>query len=187
MNQVTFIRHYKLAPPFDSKLTITSKLKNNLAAGLVDPPIHSDYPEFLANNFKPGYLEKFNLILTSPTMRTRQTAEAIKDYYQLPITIEVNHNLREVPWDPDLGPGRIQRFINQKGDNTIAEIWNRFQLLEKELKQIEGSTLCVTHSFLIQNLYLYFKKGIRDFTTIQESDIANSLLANYLEGFEIST
>lgn len=186
MPQVTFIRHYKLAPPYDHKDHMSEIQRQELALGKVDPDINPDIQTYLSELEQPELFTNIDLVFASPTSRALQTANAMKSHFKLGCEIEAHPELREVPWDPSLGPGRIKRFIESTGTNSISEVWQRFAHLEMLIKSHEvESTLCVTHSFLIQNLYLYFERSIKNHGDVTDADIRDSLLAGYLEGFTL--
>ena len=183
--KVYFIRHYKLEPPFDRKETISTQQRILLGRGEISPGIHSDINEYLKKN-ESIHFNNLDIILSSPTKRTVETANTIKNHYKLSIPIKIENSLKEAIWNPALGPGRIRRFINESGLSRISVIWNRFEILEKELDNMQcKNILCMTHSFLIQNLYLFFHENIKDYRLLKEEDIRNSLIADYLEGFTV--
>jgi len=186
MKRVLFIRHYKLEPPYDKKKTISKEAQILLGRGKIDPRIHPDIGRYLQKNFSRAYFENFDLILSSPSRRSEESARAIRKIFELSLPIRIENNLREAIWDPALGPGRIRRFVEESGLSKISEVWKRFKALEQRLlKSKYRGILCVTHFFLIQNLYLYFVGGKRNYKVIKENDIRNSVLADYLKGFSV--
>jgi hypothetical protein len=186
MPKVKFIRHYKLEAPFDAKETLTEELKRDLALGRLSPSIHPDFDEYLSANFTDADFAEIDLIITSPINRAFQTAQGIAQHFHLNAPIMRNSNLREVVWDPELGPGRVKRFIAESGEYGIANVWQRFAELKQQIiDSRKANILCVTHSFLIQSLYVYFEKGKEDVKQVTEEDIQTSPQADYLKGFEV--
>lgn len=181
--EVTFIRHYKLEEPFDKRKTITEEQYLNLSRGKIDPSINKDIQTYLETN----KLGKYDLILYSPTNRTKESSLAIKDYLSENIPLVETPLLRECVWNPLLPGSRIQRFIDGVELTTLAETWERTKQLDKYLKTLEGGKiLCVTHSFFMQILYLYYFGNIKSYKDIEYEDIKNSFHDDYLKGFTVS-
>lgn len=185
MKIVPFIRHYKLEPPFDKKETTSAKQYQDLSTGKIDPDIHPDIRKFLNKHTLPN-ITNCTLVLSSPAKRTTSTAKAIIDHFNVTPSLKIEPRLREIPWDPSLGPGRVQRFTEDRGENGIESVWARFTQLEKLFADLPDKyVLCMTHSFFIQNAYLYFKNEKKNFRDVSVGDIHESLLARYLEGFSV--
>ena len=187
MKTVRLIKHYKLEPPFDQKETITPDLYQSLSQGNIDPDIHTDIESYLSKHFSPHEFDDFTIVLSSPSRRTINTANELINNFNLNARLVVNENLQEIRWNPSLGPGRIKRFINDKGPLGIKATWDKYHEMEAELQKYpDENILCVTHSFVIQTSFQYFVEGKRDWQTVTVEDIQSSLLADYLEGFTVN-
>lgn len=187
MPNVSFIRHYKLTAPFDKKETIEKDQCIRLSKGEVDPSVNLDIVSYISENFQREGFLIYDLILVSPTRRTIESAKYLKQHFSLSTPLEVTKLLGECVWDPALEGTRIQRFIDGSDLSNISDTWARLQILDKYLKSLKSqNVLCITHSFLIQLLYLYYIRSMKDYKTITENDIKNSYHAEYLKGFTYS-
>lgn len=187
MKNITFIRHYKLEPPYDNKDTITHEQYILLSKGEIDPHINTDVSTYIENSISKYDFDKISLILSSPSVRTQESALALNKVLHLEKPIVVTDLLKECVWDPSLEGSRILRFIQGKEMSTLEETWKRIHTLELFLHNQQIDTiLCVTHSFFMQILYLYFCQKFNNWSEITETDIKNSFHGDYLKGFRVS-
>lgn len=181
---VTFIRHYKLTPPYDKRETLTSDIYNQLSMGKVNPEINSDIIKYLLSNYSRSDFEEYGIILTSTAKSSRQSAEAITKIFNLDIPIQQTKLLNEAIWDPSKGSGRMVRFISGDGPSSIVKTWKRIDELIELIKSIQKNrVLCITHSFLMKNIYLRLKRGIAQCTDVKAEDLHEAPDYGYLEGF----
>lgn len=186
--KVTFIRHYKLAQPLDKKETISPEQYRQLSKGEIDPSINSDIDDFFKINC--DYILELHdseLILTSPSNRTKESAQEIIKRLNKHVDVKETVLLKECVWNPELQGSRVQRFIDNIDLTNLEETWKRIQALEKYIKILPyNNILCVTHSFFMQILYLYFSGRYNSWETIKEEDIKNSFHGDYLKGFTVN-
>lgn len=186
MKFVTFIRHYKLAPPLDKKETVTHDDFVTLSKGESDPSIHTDVRDYCLKELDKQKYLSFDYIFSSPTKRTMESAKAIKEVFNLKAQIEINNFLKECIWNPDLPGERINRFINGTELSNLKDTWERIKNLDNFLRNISyDNILCVTHSFFMQIIYLYYFCGFKNHSEIKPDDIKSSFHGRYLEGFDV--
>ncbi|NMB91346.1 histidine phosphatase family protein [candidate division WWE3 bacterium] len=187
MKVVTFIRHYRLAYPFDSKENTDHEQYVNLSKGLIDPSINSDVKNYITNELDLDAYKQFDVIISSPSKRTLESANEVKKVFNLNIKIETCELLEECAWNPDLPGERINRFIDGTELSTLKDTWERIKELDKYLKGLSyNNMLCVTHSFFMQILYLYYSGSFKNYKDIKYEDIKSSFHGEYLKGFDVN-
>jgi len=184
---VRFIRHYyKLESPYLDGKDIPSKCFSDLSLGNADPSIHPDFVKEATRIYSKDAFSNIELILTSPLKRVRETAEVLKAVFDIPGAVHTSQNLTEIFWDPasimsELGvttmadqnkPAvfnmRVKRFLDLSAPKTLIDALVQLNGLRGELTAYpQTHVLCVTHSFFLRLIKLYFvdnKRSGIDFT-----------------------
>jgi broad specificity phosphatase PhoE len=199
MKTIKFIRHNRLAAPYDDYSRLAFKEICGLATHITDPAIQnitsSDIAQKMAD-FVP------DAILSSDSKRTVQTARIIAEAIGNPTTIAQSKNLREIYFDPSalikdseyasggmpaVRTSLFNAMIDGRGAESITDIMKRIVRLEKELRNTKArQILCVTHSFYMRVLRLYFLSKITHPEDITPDLLLKTIDHDYLEGFEIT-
>ena len=184
---VKFVRHYrKLEEPYLDGKCISPKCYSDLSLGKVDPSIHPDFVKEANRIFSKDTFSNTELILTSPLKRAMETAEVLKAVYDIHGTVQVSQNLTEIFWDPasimselgittltdqnkaDIFKMRTKKFFNLSAPKTLIDALVQLNGLRDELIAYpQTHILCVTHSFFLRLIKLYFvdnKRSEGDFT-----------------------
>ena len=201
MKRVKFIRHSKLEHPYDDYSQLTFNQICGLATGRLSPGIHTDSQKMLIEKLNTKELKSFDLILCSQSRRTIQTAILIRKLSGKQMKIKKTDNLSEIYFDPavliskdeftqhGLSSIRISVFHGMKdntGAESLDEVLNRAQKLKDELKMLpHDNILCITHSFYMRVIRLFFLDKLTASRTISVKKLMNTIDHNYLEGFEI--
>ncbi|MBD3366382.1 hypothetical protein GF360_03545 [candidate division WWE3 bacterium] len=179
---VKFIRHYKyLEKPFDDWTEITLEQYNDLASGKIDPTIRKDFNIYLAKNYTKSSFDHYDLFLTSNLRRCIDTGNGIKETFQLKVPIIESKYLEEVFWSPksminkkafimsqksgklDLYDQRLSQFMSGRAPKDISDTFKQLRSLENLLSERRKTNiLCITHSFLLKMISLYFIDHIKD-------------------------
>lgn len=201
MKKVKFIRHSKLEYPYDNYSQLTFSQICGLATGKIMPGIHAESQKMLLEQFDIKQLQSFDLILCSHSKRTKQTARLILKLTGKQIQVKKIDNLSEIFFDPAVltsekeftkhGLAVIRESLfhgmkNGAGAETLDEVLNRAQKLKGELIKLPyDNILCITHSFYMRVLRLFFLENLTESRRISESKLMSTIDHNYLEGFEI--
>lgn len=201
MKKVKFIRHSKQADPYTDYTKLTFAQICDLATDRFTPNIHPDSLRLILERFTHRELKKFDLILCSHSKRTIQTAELIQSLSKKRLKIKKSENLAEIFFDPSiltteekfLRKGFIEirksLFRGMKrglGADSLDKTLRRAESLERELRQLPyENILCVSHSFYMRVLRLYFLKNLKRSWEISVNKLMNIIDHRYLEGFKI--
>jgi len=201
MKRVKFIRHSELEHPYDDYSHLTFNQICGLATGRLSPGIHTDSQKMLIEKLNTKELKSFDLILCSQSRRTIQTAILIRKLSGKQMKIKKTANLSEIYFDPSvliskdeftkhgLSSIRISVFHGMKdntGAESLDEVLNHAQKLKDELKMLpHDNILCITHSFYMRVIRLFFLDKLTASRTISVKKLMNTIDHNYLEGFEI--
>lgn len=184
---VRFIRHYhKLESPYLDGKNISYQAFVELSLGKVDPTINTDFADEAPKIYPKDAFADTELVLTSPLRRTRETADILINVFNINAPIQTSKNLTEMFWNPasmiseddfvttlaenklDLTEARVGQFINGTAPKTLNDGLSQLRGLEEEFTGCrQQSILCITHSFFLKLLKLYFvdNKRVRgDFT-----------------------
>lgn len=202
MKRIRFIQHYKLEPPYDHWTHLTLQQSARLGRGEVSPHIHKDIDLHL-NSLDVSAFTWVDHIITSPTTRALETARAIKKHFSLSVQIQEDSNIQETNWDISqfltedqydqakrlekyaVGDRRHEAFIQGKTQVTLEETLSRLNEFKSTLQQITHSNiLCVTHSYLMKIIYLYFLNGMEDKSKYTPEMLRNPVRVGYLDGFD---
>lgn len=200
MKKVQFIRHAKLEKQYSDYSKLMFNELCDLATKRIDPNINK---KSTSTVLKKELLKKINnidLILCSQSLRTKQTAKLIKKTFKLQkVIIKPTKNLNEIYFDPKalitkkvVGYGfkEIREFLfkgmlNNCGADSVNFTFERIKNLEQELKHYsQKNILCITHSFYMRVLRIYFLEKIRASESINEQMFKNSTDHDYLKGFK---
>ena len=201
MKKINFIRHSKSANPYTNYAKLTFTQICDLATDSFTPEIHFDTLRMILEKFTHSELKKFDLMLCSPSKRTIQTAKLIQSLGKKGLEIRESENLSEIFFDPSilttekrfLQKGFIEirksLFEGMKkglGADSLNKILRRVKSLERELKQLPyKNILCVSHSFYMRVLRLYFLENLKRGQEISVNKLMDTIDHRYLEGFEI--
>lgn len=201
MKKVKFIRHSKLEYPYDNYSRLTFNQICGLATDKITPNIHPESQKILLEKFDIEELKSFDLILCSQSRRTEQTTRMIPKLTGKRMEIEKTDNLSEIFFDPAVltndkeftqhGLVTIRKSLfrgmkNGDGAETLEEVLIRAQKLKDELTKLPyDNILCITHSFYMRVLRLFFLENLKNSRNISIEKLYNTLDHNYLEGFEI--
>lgn len=201
MKKIKFIRHSKPANPYTDYTKLTFTQICDLATNKFTPDIHPNTLGMILEKFTHGELKKFDLILCSHSKRTIQTAKLIQSFGKKGLEIRKSENLKEILFDPSVlttEKAFLQRgFIEIReslfegmkkglGADSLEKTLTRAKRLERELKQLPyKNILCVSHSFYMRALRLYFLENLKNGHEISVSKFINTIDHRYLEGFEI--
>ena len=202
MKLVKFIRHSKLECPYDNYSRLTFSQICGLATGKIMPGIHPESQKILLEKFDIKQLKSFDLILCSQSKRTKQTAGLIFKLRNKHLEIKKSNNLSEIFFDPSLftskeefakhGLGVIRKSLfhemkNGIGAENLDEVLDRAKKLKNELIKLPyDNILCITHSFYMRVLRLFFLENMTDSRRISESKLIKTIDHHCLEGFEIN-
>ncbi|QQS59519.1 GNAT family N-acetyltransferase [Candidatus Peregrinibacteria bacterium] len=113
--------------------------------------------------------ENIEYIFCSPLHRTRQTAEIIKKYANIPVEIVIDNRLREIDfgimegktaeeWKSQFSTVSERYSTNPHGGETSAEVVERtFEFLsEVRTKYVNNKVLIITHGELVRHFQQYF-------------------------------
>ena len=201
MKKINFIRHGKPANPYTDYTKLTFTQICDLATDRFTPDIHPDSLSMILEKFTYSELKKFDLILCSFSKRTMQTAKLIQSLGKKRLEIRESENLAEIFFDPSvlmtekrfLRNGFIEirksLFEGMKkglGADSLNTTLRRVKSLERELRQLPyKNILCVSHSFYMRALRLYFLENLKKGQEISANKLMNTIDHRYLEGFAI--
>lgn len=201
MKKIYFVRHSQLTPPFNDYSKLNFNQICDLATHRVTPSIHPDSFKMIAAKFDPKYLKSIDLILCSTSNRTLQTAELISKLSNKPIQIIETDDLSEIFFDPAIltnqkefdknGMTAIRQslFHGMKSEgeaDSLGKTLLRAQKLKEELLKLPyQNILCISHSFYMRVLRLFFLENLTLDQNITESKLMETTDHPYLEGFEI--
>jgi broad specificity phosphatase PhoE len=202
MKKIKFIRHSKLTHPYDDYSLLSFSEISGLATGRITPNIHPESQKMLLEEFGKEQLKSLDLILCSHSNRTEQTARLIQKLTNKNLEIMKTNNLSEIFFDPEIltnqeefamyGLGIIRACLfqgmkNGVGAENLDEVLLRAKKLKKELLALPyHSILCVTHSFYMRVLKLFFLERLTSSLDISELKFRNTIDYYYLKGFEIN-
>lgn len=201
MKKVKFIRHSKPADPYVDYAKLTFAQICDLATDRFTPNIHSDSLRLILEKFTHNQLKKFDLILCSHSKRTIQTAELIQSIKKRGLGVRKSENLAEIFFDPSIlateekfsrnGFIEIRKslFEGMKkgvGADSLDKTLKRIECLEREFRRLPNKNiLCITHSFYMRVLRLYFRENLKKSQEISVNKLMNTIDHHYLRGFEI--
>lgn len=202
MKKIRFIRHSNLSRAYSDYNRLSFKEVSDLATHRVSPDINPETKQLLEEKLPMEFAEKIDLIICSQMLRTIQTAEVVLEAIGRDVEIEKNANLDEIHFDPaeltteekykerGLDEIRMSLFENmQIGDRTesVKQVLERIVFLEKQLREKDEQViLCITHSFFMRLLRLYFIEGIRDPDELTVSRLMVTKDDTYFEGFDVN-
>jgi len=202
MKKIKFIRHSKPADPYVDYTKLAFSQICDLATDRFSPDIHSDSLKLILEKFTHSEIEKFDLIFCSYSKRTIQTAELIQSLNKKKLAIKKSKNLAEIFFDPSVLTSE-EEFL-KKGLVEIRE--SLFKGMKREIGGVESldrtvkrikhlggkliklpykNILCITHSFYMRVLRLYFLENLKTSREISIDKLMNTIDYRYLEGFEI--
>jgi len=201
MKKVKFIRHSKLAHPYDDYSLLSFSEISGLATEIISPDIHPNSQKMIFEKFDTDKLNSLDLILCSHSNRTEQTARLIRKLANEGLKIRKTDNLSEIFFDPEiltdqeeftkqgLGIIRASLFRGMKdgvGAESLDKVLLRAKKLKSELLSLPyDNILCITHSFYMRVLRLFFLEKLTQSQVISESKLMNTIDHHYLEGFEV--
>lgn len=201
MKKIKFIRHSKPADPFADYTKLSFDQISDLATEKFTPNIHPDTPKLILEKFTAHEIARFNVILCSKSKRSIQTALQIKKLSKKNIKIIQTDNLAEIKFDPaitttenkfiknGLNEIRTSLFKGMKkgiGAESLHHVLERSKALETELRELPyENILCITHSFYMRVLHLFFLENLTQDKDISVPELINTIDHSYLDGFEI--
>lgn len=197
--QAKFIRHYEyLEPPYDDWIKLNLKQYDDLASGRVDPSIRGDYEQYLIDNYSKSDYDIYELIITSSLKRAINTGRTIKETFGLDLNIINTPFLDEIFWSPltmiseenfkkaqkeqklNLYESRITQFLDGTAPRTVQDAFIQLEALEKLLlDRKESKVLCITSSFFLKMLGLYFLKGIKNKSAVTKEMLMNAVSQDF--------
>ena len=203
MKSVIFIRHCRLGDPYSDYNTLSLEQLRDLGTGQADPDIHPDSRRMIAERFTCEELQTFDMILCAPSRRACQTAEMIKHQSQRDLEIRQTDTLKEIFFDLEaltceeqfaqnglqeirsaLCSGLVQKA---SGAESLEKLLRRTGTLLEILEQLPyANVLCVTHSFFMRVLRLYFLENRTCSQDITVHQLMNALDHTYLDGFALT-
>lgn len=204
MQNITFIRHSQLAPPFNDYSKLSFSQIANLASGRVDPSIVDD-TEFIKSKFDRANFNEVDYILHSPFLRAKQTARIIKSFFKNTIPCKEEKLLTEIYFDPviitdenlynqkgisEIRKSLLQEVVAKTKNKNAEHITNLIARIEQLKKNIElmqhKNILCITHSFFMRVLRLYFVEGYTNPAKISYEKLHETIDHKYVEGFTVT-
>lgn len=201
MKKIKFIRHSKLEHPYDDYSLLTFSEICGLATGVITPNIHPESHKMILQKNNIKQLKSYDFILCSKSKRTEQTAKFILKLRNKPLKFKKSDNLSEIFFDPAIftsedefikhGLSVIRKSLfhgmkSKIGAESLDEVLTRAQRLKDELIKLPyDNILCVTHSFYMRVLRIFFLDNLTNSHDISELKLMNTIDHNYLEGFEI--
>src|SRR3989344_5455880 len=195
MKKIQFIRHSKLAHPYDDYSLLSFGEISGLATDRISPNIHPESQKMLLEEFGKEKLKSLDLILCSHPNRTTQTANLIQKLANKNLGIRKTSNLSEIFFDPEiltkqeefvkqgLGVIRTSLFHGMKngvGAESLDEVLLRAQKLKSELLKLPyNNILCITHSFYMRVLRLFFLEKLTRSSDISELKLINTIDYHY--------
>lgn len=203
MKSVTFVRHCRLSDPYTDYNKLSLNQLRGLGTGRIDPDIHPDSFWEIAEKFTREQLQAFDMIFCAPSTRARKTAELIKRLSERDPEIEESDTLREISFDlvlltseekfareglPEIRAALFRGMIrNEPGAEALDDLLKRVSTLTEMLEHTQReSILCITHSFYMRMLRLYFLEHLTHCQDFTADKLMNTLDHNYLEGFTLS-
>lgn len=201
MKRVRFLRHCGLVEPYNDYNQLSLDQLCDLGIPKIDPDIHPDSLQRISEKLSPELLQECDIILCSPSKRTRQTAELIKDLSKKDLQIQESNTLREIRFNPALllpttekaernylpelrtalFKGTIQR---KAGVETLDDLLRRIDDFAELLDQIHHENiLCITHGFYMRILQLYSMESLTNYPDITSEKLIGTPDYDFLEGF----
>jgi len=191
---VKFIRHYKLAYPFDHWSSMSLQQFPDLNTGKTDPEIDSSINNYLKEN-KLDF-SNFEVVLTSSKRRTKETAEAINRYSGKPLEIiplscldEIPSRFVKIPADEEFEEMKQKSALNINKERVLNKDKKikRIEEIEKEISKLSYSRiLVISHSYLIGLLNYWFNIINRDKKRFDVVKADKHEIGGVMEGFEVS-
>jgi len=194
---ITFLRHYKLAYPFDNWRNMNLSQYTLLTEGKINPKIDTDIYNFLSKNFTKDQFKDYEIVLTSDFIRTNETAEAIIQHFSLGLDIESNPLLNEIP--SKITSKLSEEYFLQMKHNQRLSI-NKRRILDRKKKikrltdidtfvraQPQNNILIISHSYLIGQLNYFYNILQKNLDSYIESDADKYEVGGYIKGFSIKT
>jgi len=200
MKSVTFLRHCRLSDPYADYDKMSWDELRNLSTDRIDPDIHPGSSLAILEKFTRKDMQKFDMILCSPSKRAQRTAEWIQRLSGKDLKIEESKTLREISFDPALlttkekfdqdGLPEIRATLfrgmiqKEPGVEALDDLLKRVDALTEILVQIPSENiLCITHGFYMRVLQLYLPKSFMHCQDITIDNLMDTPDYNYLEGF----
>ncbi len=200
MKKIRFIRHGQLAPPFTDYAKLTFTQIADLATARISPSVHPDVMRFAVAANSQIEINAFDAIWCSGAKRSIETAQLLQKLSKNCPPISKKVELAEIFFDPaqmiteesyvEKGLPEIRNalFAGIKRGHPAVEsleaVLQRVQRLEKMVQASPAETiLCITHSFFMRVLHLYFLEGNRTGESITENTLKNTIDYGYLQGF----
>lgn len=183
MKKITFVRHYALCKPYNEYGKLSLSTLHAIAINMLDPKIAK-------NSLLSEYHTKPEVILTSPSLRARQTARQINDS-----NIVIENNLKEVMFYPKqltseylfkkYGMSILRERINQALEEnslfveSLISILQRLSSLEQTFNTIPSKNIiCISHGFFMRFAYSYFHNS----RAISARDLRNKSIPSFSHG-----
>ncbi len=192
MKQLAFIRHYKLAYPFDHWSNLTVKQFVNFTEGRIDPEIDQSLGKFLVNN---PLSKTADLIICGSLRRSIQTAEIISKSFANNPPLISNQLFDEIPQiimeklsEPQFEAMKLNKKLQVKKKRVLntREKLSRIMKIDNYLATLpESKILIVTHSYLIGLLNYWYAVIDRNRTTFNVNDAEHNELGGVLKGFTV--
>lgn len=199
MKHIKFIRHNRLSAPYDDYSRLTFEEICDLATHKIDPPIQRVTQSTIATQLAEI---RPTVILCSDSIRAIQTAAAIAKYIGKQTRVIQSQNLREIYFDPsklltkeEYGKAGMQAirsalFIGMTtghGAESVEKIFARIEGLKKDIDNVKDENiLCVTHSFYMRVLRLYFLEKITVPEKLTSDLLTRTVDHTYLDGFQFN-
>lgn len=201
MKKITFIRHAPLEKPYNDYTKLSFEKICALATTQVEPNINMGFGKSIVKQLNHIDVKNIDLILCSQSKRTKQTAKLISKLGEKNLEIEISDNLSEIYFNPAILTSK-EKFIRHGltvirkslfhgmkkgiGAETLDETLKRAQKLREELIKLPyKNILCITHSFYMRILRLFFLENLTNGHQINELKLMDTIDHKYLEGFNI--
>lgn len=199
MKAVYFIRHAKSTSLYLNYDKFPFKEFCRLAKGELDQGLNPESRTQILEKLKAEN-RQYDVVFYSPTRRSKQTAEIIKENTNNDLRITKNLDLKEIYFDPcflitdDEFRARgmpviresLYNFMMQgkEGVESVSDVYLRIKRLEKNLTDCPyQSILCITHSFFMRVLFQYFLNNKKCPKEISAEVLIKTIDYNYLDGF----
>jgi len=192
MKRVSFIRHYRLAIPFDHWSHMSLKEFVDLTEGRADPEIETGFgPEFLE---LPRDIKSAEFLLVGTKKRTQQSAIAINKFLNLNIpTIssllfdEIPSRILTIPTEREFETMKTKEKLTVKKQRVMGNEDKVIRLMEidKYLSELPYSQiLVISHSYLIGLLNYWFNIIKRRPKSFDGKMADNHEIGGWLRGFD---
>jgi len=206
-HSIFFVRHGKLALKYKNHNEMPFDVMADLASGKLNPPIDEAITGRLIMELsKCVALKDLNMIYTSPSKRCQSTASLICRFIHqkfrkkikiqiTPELSEVDFDLRKIYFKKERNNLDIEKINDRvftamtRGDGaepvsySYKRIKNFFTMMYDQNKNIKGSSLVITHDFLMRVIEVYIKNRGKTDLILNCEDLKNTKRNLYLDGF----